>query len=93
MAELFSMQPEVVETFETKYRKIKTPIPVPESLPILKELQQYEPRSMRGQPLVIWDKAEGVNIYDRYGNKWLDLSSGVLVANAGHGRKEIQEAI
>ena len=93
MAKLFSMQPEVVETFETTYRKIITPIPVPESIPILKELQQYEPRSMSGQPLVIWDKAEGVNIYDRYGNKWLDLSSGVLVANAGHGRKEIQEAM
>ena len=46
MAELFSMQPEVVETFETKYRKIITPIPVPDSIPMLKELQQYEPRSI-----------------------------------------------
>jgi hypothetical protein len=40
MAKLFSMQPEVVEIFETKYRKIITPIPVPKSIPILKELQQ-----------------------------------------------------
>lgn len=87
------MKPETVESFETKYRSIVTPIPVPESIPILAELHRYEPRSMTGQPLVIWDRAEGINVYDRYGNKWLDWSSGVLVANAGHGREEIREAM
>ena len=48
---------------------------------------------MRGQPPVIWDRAERVNVYDAYGNMWLDFSSGVLVTNAGHGRKKIAEAI
>jgi 4-aminobutyrate aminotransferase-like enzyme len=32
-------------------------------------------------------------VYDRWGNQWLDWSSGVLVANAGHGRPEIAAAI
>ena len=48
---------------------------------------------MRGQPPVIWDRAEGVNVYDAYGNMWLDFSSGVLVTNAGHGAKKIADAI
>jgi 4-aminobutyrate aminotransferase-like enzyme len=48
---------------------------------------------MSGQPLVVWDRAEGFNVYDRWGNKWIDWSSGVLITNAGHGRKEIVDAI
>lgn len=93
MGRTFSMRPEAVESVETKYRRIVTPLPVPDSIPILEQLHRYEPRSMAGQPLVIWDRAEGVNVYDPYGNKWLDWSSGVLVTNAGHGRKEIREAM
>ena len=90
---LFNMKPEVVDRVETRFRRIVTPIPVPESLPIIDRLHQYEPRSMSGQPLVVWDRAEGVNVYDPYGNKWLDMSSGVLVANVGHGRQEVRDAM
>ena len=90
---LFSMKPEVVDRVETKFRRIVTPIPVPESLPVIEQLQQYEPLSMSGQPLVVWDRAEGVNVYDPYGNKWLDMSSGVLVTNVGHAHQEVQDAI
>jgi 4-aminobutyrate aminotransferase / (S)-3-amino-2-methylpropionate transaminase / 5-aminovalerate transaminase len=32
-------------------------------------------------------------VYDAWGNQWIDWSSGVLIANAGHGRKEIADAI
>jgi len=46
-----------------------------------------------GQPPIIWDKAEGFQVYDKWGNKWLDWSSGVLITNAGHGRKEIAKAL
>ena len=48
---------------------------------------------MRGQPPVVWDRAEGFQIWDAYGNQWIDWSSGVLIANAGHGRAEIVRAI
>ncbi|HEX3877968.1 MAG TPA: aspartate aminotransferase family protein [Bryobacteraceae bacterium] len=48
---------------------------------------------MRGQPPVVWDRAEGFQVYDPWGNCWIDWSSGVLIANAGHGRKEIADAI
>jgi 4-aminobutyrate aminotransferase-like enzyme len=48
---------------------------------------------MRGQPPVVWDHAEGFQVYDAWGNQWIDWSSGVLIANAGHGRREIKDAI
>lgn len=85
--------PRNVPRIETRYRRIVTPIPVPESIPILQTLRRCEPRSMSGQPPVIWDRAEGVCVHDRWGNKWLDFSSGVLVTNAGHGHPKIREAI
>ncbi len=77
----------------TKYRRIVTEIPAPESIPVLNRLQEHEPRSMGGQPPVVWDHAEGIQVYDRWGNMWLDWSSGVLVTNAGHAHPKICQAI
>jgi 4-aminobutyrate aminotransferase/diaminobutyrate-pyruvate transaminase/4-aminobutyrate aminotransferase/(S)-3-amino-2-methylpropionate transaminase len=48
---------------------------------------------MGGQPPVVWDRAEGIQVYDRWGNMWLDWSSGVLVTNAGHSHPRIRRAI
>lgn len=93
MAHKYHLQPVDVPRVETTYRRIVTPLPVPESLPIFKKLETYEPVSMAGQPPIIWDRAEGCQVYDRWGNMWLDWSSGVLVTNAGHGRQEIREAL
>src|SRR5512133_4002125 len=77
----------------TRYRRIETQLPVPESIPILEKLYEFEPRAMRGQPPVVWHRAEGFQVFDAWGNQWIDWSSGVLIANAGHGRKEIIDAI
>jgi 4-aminobutyrate aminotransferase / (S)-3-amino-2-methylpropionate transaminase / 5-aminovalerate transaminase len=90
---IYDLTPRVVPTVETKYRSIKTALPVPDSLPIFASLQQSEPRSMMGQPPIVWDKAEDFTISDRWGNRWIDWSSGVLIANAGHGRQEIRDAL
>lgn len=90
---VYDLTPVQVPKVETKYRSIKTRIPVPESLEIFESLRQTEPRSMSGQPLIIWDKAEGCVVSDRWGNRWIDWSSGVLITNAGHGRKEIRDAL
>ena len=77
----------------TKYRTIKTKLPVPESLGIFNNLSESEPRSMMGQPPIIWDKAEGFQIEDPWGNRWIDWSAGVLIANSGHGRVEVRDAL
>lgn len=89
----YDLTPVEVPKVRTKYRTIQTPLPVPESLPIFEELAKSEPRSMRGQPPVVWHKAEDFTVSDRWGNRWIDWSSGVLVTNVGHGRKEIKEAL
>jgi len=82
-----------VPRVKTKFRRIATDIPPPESIPTLKRLRAAEPVSMTGQPAVIWDYAKGFQVFDRWGNCWLDWSSGVLVASAGHGSKEIIGAV
>ncbi|MCF6356452.1 MAG: aspartate aminotransferase family protein [Draconibacterium sp.] len=85
----YNLTPVDVEKVSTKYRTISTKLPVPESLSIFARLSESEPISMMGQPPIIWDKATGFQVFDKWGNKWLDWSSGVLIANAGHGREEI----
>ena len=30
---------------------------------------------MYGQPALVWDRAEDISVYDKYGNRWLDWSS------------------
>jgi 4-aminobutyrate aminotransferase/diaminobutyrate-pyruvate transaminase/4-aminobutyrate aminotransferase/(S)-3-amino-2-methylpropionate transaminase len=87
------LAPRPVARVETRYRRIVTDFPVPESIPVLEKLHKYELRAMAGQPPVVWDRAEGFQVWDRWGNCWIDWSSGVLITNAGHGRKEIADAI
>ncbi|NPV08727.1 MAG: aspartate aminotransferase family protein [Anaerolineae bacterium] len=89
----FDLTPREVPRVNTPYRRIGTKIPVPESLETLETLRRYEPVAMTGQPPIVWHRAEGCQVYDPYGNMWLDLSSGVLVTNAGHGAPEIRQAI
>ena len=89
----YDLTPVKVPTVETRYRTIRTALPVPESLPIFEELARSEPRSMMGQPPIVWDHAEGSIIGDKWGNRWIDWSSGVLITNAGHGRPEIAKAV
>ena len=89
----YNLEPLEVKKVKTKYRRIRTRIPVPESLPIFEALMASEAESMLGQPPIIWEGAEGSQVWDRWGNKWIDWSSGVLIMNAGHGRKEIRSAL
>jgi 4-aminobutyrate aminotransferase / (S)-3-amino-2-methylpropionate transaminase / 5-aminovalerate transaminase len=93
MARTFPTVPKQVKPVETQFRRIRTAIPVPESIPIMESLRASEPVSMTGQPAILWESAQGCSVKDRWGNQWLDWSSGVLVTNAGHGRKEIVDAI
>ena len=78
---------------DTKYRTIMTEIPVPESLELIASLDKYESRSMHGQMPVVWDRAEGFQVHDKWGNKWLDFTSTIFVSNAGHGNPHIIKAL
>ena len=89
----YSLEPVDVPRVRTRYRTIRTRLPVPESLPIFRALEKSESPTMMGQPPVVWHRAEGFQVQDRWGNRWIDWSSGVIISNAGHGRKEIRRAL
>lgn len=93
MSVAYDTTPKEVERVSTKFRRIQTPIPAPETLGVLDKLRRFEPVSMTGQPPVVWNKAEGFQIHDPCGNMWLDFCSGVLVANVGHCHPKVQRAI
>ena len=89
----FSHQPVRVDVVNTQHRIIQTRIPVPESIPILEKMYSLESHSMHGQLPIIWDRAEDFQVYDQYGNVWIDFTSTIFVANAGHGNRRITEAL
>ena len=85
--------PHATSKVESRWRRIITPIPVPESLPLLHRLRTGEPLSMAGMPPIVWREAEGFLVRDPYGNQWIDLTSGIVLANAGHSHPKIIAAI
>ena len=87
------LRPVDVPRVKTKYRRIVTPIPVPESIPVFKALQRCEPRATGTQVPIVWERAEGFQVYDPYGNCWIDFTSGILVANAGHAHPHVRDAL
>ena len=54
---------------------------------------KYESNSVKAQLPIVWSKAKNFNVYDKNGNKWIDLSSGIFVTNAGHSNPKIKKAI
>jgi 4-aminobutyrate aminotransferase-like enzyme len=92
-ARMFDNTPRQGENIETRYRKITTPLPHPDTLGVLAALKAWEPVSMSGQPPIVWDRAQGFQVYDAAGNCWIDFSSGVLVANCGHNPPELKAAL
>jgi 4-aminobutyrate aminotransferase-like enzyme len=60
---------------------------------MLKKMYELEAQAMHGQLPMIWDKADDFQIYDQWGNVWLDFTSTIFVANAGHGNKQIVQAL
>jgi 4-aminobutyrate aminotransferase / (S)-3-amino-2-methylpropionate transaminase / 5-aminovalerate transaminase len=89
MAE-FDRTPVKVPLVETT---IRTALPVPESLPIFERSSGPSRARCGGSRRSSGTSAEGFTVADRWGNRWIDWSSGVLIANAGHGRPEIRAAL
>ena len=78
---------------KTPYRTIVSDIPHPETAAFIEELKKIEPRSMSGFSQIVWDRAEGFQIWDAYGNQWIDFTSAVVLTNAGHANPRIGKAI
>lgn len=89
----FLHNPQELPKIETKYRRIVTKLPVPESIETLEKVYKYESHSMHGQMPIVWDRAEGFQVHDKWGNKWIDFTSTIFVTNAGHANRRIVSAI
>ena len=55
--------------------------------------KKNEPKALGEQVPVVWHEAKDFNVYDEDGNKWIDMTSGIFVANAGHANEKIKQAI
>ena len=89
----FSHSPVRVPRVSTSFRQIQTQIPVPESLPVIEALTKYEARAMHGQLPVVWDRAEDFQVWDRFGNCWIDFTSTIFVSNSGHANPHLKNAL
>jgi 4-aminobutyrate aminotransferase-like enzyme len=76
--------------------ELLTPIPGPRSRELARELRQYESRNVTyisARFPVFWDRADGVNVWDVDGNRFLDLTSGFGVASLGYGPAPVVEGV
>lgn len=89
----FSRKPQAVAPVSTAHRKIQTAIPVPGTEAILEKLDHYESRSMHGQLPLVWDRAEDFSVFDSAGNRWIDFTSTIFVANVGHSNPRVTAAM
>ncbi len=89
----FSKKPVEVPLIRTKNRSIQTAIPAPGTELVLENLNNYESRSMQGTVPLVWEKAQGFNVFDMAGNKWIDFTSAIFIANIGHSNARFIKAI
>ena len=89
----FNLEPVAVPPVDTVYRRIVTKMPAPGSLEIFSVLDEYESQSMHGQLPVVWDRAEDFQVFDPYGNCWIDFTSTIFVTNTGHANAAIVNAL
>ena len=88
-----SRQPQKVPPVATSHRLIQTDIPAPGTADILARLDAFESRSMHGQLPLVWDRAKDFSVYDMAGNRWIDFTSTIFVANVGHSNTKVTMAM
>lgn len=89
----FNKNPQAVPAVSTQFRRIQTSIPTPGTAELFDKLSEYESRSMHGQLPIVWDRAEDFSVWDKAGNRWIDFTSTIFVANAGHANPHITRAL
>ena len=76
--------------------KLTGDVPGPRSIELAEQLRRYESRNVtftaEDWP-IFWERAEGANVWDADGNRFLDLTSAFGVAASGHTRPEIRDAL
>jgi 4-aminobutyrate aminotransferase-like enzyme len=76
--------------------EIRTEIPGPRSRGLAARLRRAESRNvtLTGPDWpVFWERAEGVNVWDADGNRFLDFTSGFGVSGLGHGAASVRDGL
>ena len=89
----FEMDPQIVPRVNTMHRSINSAIPAPGTRELFDRLSAVESRSMHGQLPIVWGRAEDFSVFDIVGNKWIDFTSTIFVANVGHSNERVSKAI
>ena len=92
MASIGTTRDESGNVIETKYRRILTEIPAPGTIALLERLAAVEPKGHEQVPIV-WEDAFDYQVDDIAGNRFIDFTSGIFVANVGHGNIRVRDAI
>jgi len=77
---------------ETRHRKVSDDFSLQDTF-LTKKKQDYESIALSDQLPIIWDRAKDFYVYDNSGNKWIDMTAGIFVSNAGHSNPKIVKAI
>jgi 4-aminobutyrate aminotransferase-like enzyme len=73
-----------------------SPVPGPRSRALAAQLRRYESRNvtfLADDWPIFWQRAEGVNVWDADGNRFLDLTSAFGVSGLGHTNADVSAAL
>ncbi len=76
--------------------ELVTAIPGPKSLALAEKLRKYESHNVTyvaDDWPVFWERAEGTNVWDADGNRFIDLTSAFGVAGLGHTHAPLRDAM
>ena len=75
--------------------KLVTKVPGPGSLALAKRLADVESRNVTclTPAPIFWERAEGANVWDVDGNRYVDLTAAFGVANVGHAHPKVVAAL
>ena len=76
--------------------EVITSVPGPQSRACAEKLARFEAREvtlLTEDFPVFWERADGVNVWDVDGNRFLDFTSAFAVSGLGHGAKAIRTAL
>jgi len=93
LANSFRWDPEKTVDINTPHRRVKTALPAPASIDQLRKAANLFPEVNCYQAPIVWDRAEGYQVFDASGNCWIDFSSTAVMTNTGHGHPRVREAV
>lgn len=89
----FLLTPTAAPRIDTAHRRIQSDLPAPGTAPALEQATALFPQVNCYQPPIVWDRADGYQVFDSVGNQWIDFSSTAVTTNIGHGHPKVRAAV